>query len=78
MSETNNAESFEQTLERFEKLVKTMESGGQPLEDMLRLYEEGIALSQNLKDQLQKAQGKLTELSLQGDMPVEGTAEITL
>ena len=78
MSETNNAESFEQTLERFEKLVKTMESGGQPLEDMLRLYEEGTALSQKLKGQLQMAQGKLTELSLQGDTPVEGTAEITL
>lgn len=78
MSETNKAEAFEQTLERFEKLVKTMEAGGQPLEDMLQLYEEGIALSQKLKDQLQKAQGKLTELSLQGDTPVEGTAEITL
>ena len=78
MSEINNAESFEQTLERFEKLVKTMEAGGQPLEEMLRLYEEGIALSQKLKDQLQKAQGRLTELTLQGETPVEGTAEITL
>lgn len=67
MSELKNAESFEQTLERFEVLVKTMETGGLPLEDMLRLYEEGMTLSQTLKSQLQKAQGRLTELSLQGE-----------
>ncbi len=76
MSEINS-ESFEQTLERFESLVKTMEAGGQPLETMLRLYEEGVAISRKLKGQLQKAQGKLSELSLQGEMPVEGASEIT-
>lgn len=70
MSELQNAESFEQTLERFETLVKTMEAGGQPLEGMLRLYEEGIALSSRLKDQLEKAQGKLTELTRSGDLDV--------
>lgn len=69
MSELKNAESFEQTLERFEALVKTMEAGGLPLENMLRLYEEGMALSQRLKSQLQKAQGKLTELTLAGETP---------
>jgi exonuclease VII small subunit len=37
LSETNKSDAFEQTLERFEKLVKTMEAGGQPLEDMLQL-----------------------------------------
>ncbi len=78
MSEIDHAESFEQTLERFEKLVKAMEAGGQPLEEMLRQYEEGIAISQKLKGQLEKAQGKLMELSLQGETPVEGTSEITL
>lgn len=77
MSETHNSESFEKTLERFEALVKAMEAGGQPLEDMLRLYEEGVALSQKLKSQLQKAQGKLSELSLQGETPVEEASEIT-
>lgn len=75
MSEIKNAESFEQTLERFEALVKTMEAGGLPLEDMLRLYEEGMALSQRLKGQLQKAQGKLTELTLAGETPVTGETE---
>lgn len=77
MSEIQNGESFEQTLERFESLVKTMEAGGQPLEEMLRLYEEGVAFSQKLKGQLQKAQGKLSELSLQGETPMEGASEIT-
>lgn len=76
MSELKNAEYFEQTLERFEALVKTMEAGGLPLEELLRLYEEGVALSQMLKGQLQKAQGKLTELTLAGETPVEGTSEI--
>lgn len=75
MSENQNTESFEQTLERFEVLVKTMEAGGLPLTDLLRLYEEGVALSRQLQGQLEKAQGKLTELSLQGDAPVENKAE---
>ncbi len=70
MSEMQNAESFEQTLERFEKLVKDMEAGGLPLESMLRQYEEGVALSIKLKGQLEKAQGRLTELTLQGESPV--------
>ncbi len=70
MSEMQNAESFEQTLERFEKLVKDMEAGGLPLESMLHQYEEGVALSRKLKGQLEKAQGRLTELTLQGETHV--------
>jgi exodeoxyribonuclease VII small subunit len=77
LRETQKSESFEQTLERFETLVKTMEAGGQPLEIMLRLYEEGVALSRQLQNQLQKAQGKLTELHLQGETPVEEPMEYT-
>ncbi len=73
MSETKNPESFETTLERLETLVKTMEAGGGTLEETLRLYEEGVALSKGLQKQLEKAQGRLAELSEKGGEMQEQT-----
>lgn len=66
MSEDQKAESFEQVLARLEALVKDMEAGGRTLAEMLRLYEEGVALSKGLQKQLEKAQGRLTELAEKG------------
>lgn len=77
MSQAQKQETFEQSIERLEALVKEMEAGGLPLEDMLRRYEEGMALSLALKAQLEKIQGRLTEVRLQGDTPVEEPAEYT-
>ncbi len=73
MSETQKPESFEKTLERLESLVKSMEAGGGTLEETLRLYEEGVALSKGLQKQLEKAQGRLAELSEKGSETQERT-----
>ena len=77
MSGTQKPETFEQSIERLEALVKEMEAGGLPLNEMLRRYEEGMVLSQTLKTQLEKIQGKLSEVHLKGDAPVEEPAEYT-
>jgi exodeoxyribonuclease VII small subunit len=77
LSQAKKPETFEQSIERLEALVKEMEAGGLPLEDMLRRYEEGMALSQALKGQLEKIQGRLSEVRLAGDAPVEEPAEYT-
>ena len=77
MSGMTKPETFEQSIERLDALVKEMEAGGLPLNDMLSHYEEGMALSQTLKTQLEKIQGKLSEVRLQGDAPVEEPAEYT-
>ena len=77
MSGMKKPETFEQSIERLDALVKEMEAGGLPLNEMLRRYEEGMTLSQTLKTQLEKIQGKLSEVRLQGDAPVEEPAEYT-
>lgn len=77
MSEPGKAESFEQALDRLESLVKAMEAGGLTLEETLKRYEEGMALAQALKGQLEKAQSRLSEVHLEGDTPVEEPAGYT-
>ena len=76
MSETGKAETFEQTLVRLEELVKTMEAGNMPLEDMLKTYEEGMALSQTLQGQLALAKGRLLELNAKGETSEADAAEL--
>ncbi len=76
MSETGKAETFEQTLVRLEELVKTMEAGNMPLEDMLKTYEEGMALSQTLQGQLAQAKGRLLELNAKGETSEADEAEL--
>ena len=36
--------SFEESMERLEEIVRTLESGSEGLDSSLKLYEEGIAL----------------------------------
>ncbi len=67
MSEIRKSETFEQTLLRLEDLVKTMETGNMPLHEMLKTYEEGMALSQTLQQQLKDAKGRLMELNAKGE-----------
>ena len=67
MSEIRKSETFEQTLLRLEELVKTMETGNMPLHEMLKTYEEGMALSQTLQQQLKDAKGRLMELNAKGE-----------
>ncbi|MBS4761461.1 exodeoxyribonuclease VII small subunit [Carnobacteriaceae bacterium zg-ZUI252] len=37
--------SFEESLQQLDKLVKQLENGDAPLEDALKYFEEGMALS---------------------------------
>ena len=53
---------FEDKLEALEKLTIQMEEGNLGLEELIRLYEQGILLSDSLKAELDKAQTRLMEL----------------
>lgn len=55
--------SFEQSLERLEEIAALLEQGNAPLEDALKLYEEGTALAADCNARLTAAQIKITELS---------------
>ncbi|NLX83561.1 MAG: exodeoxyribonuclease VII small subunit [Clostridiales bacterium] len=53
---------FEEKLALLENLTEQMEEGKLGLEELLKLYEQGILLSSSLKMDLDKAQATLMEL----------------
>ncbi|HTY11679.1 MAG TPA: exodeoxyribonuclease VII small subunit [Bacteroidota bacterium] len=55
--------TFEQSLDRLEKIVDSLERGETPLENAIELYEEGIALSKECMETLSKAELKIKKLS---------------
>jgi exodeoxyribonuclease VII small subunit len=50
---------FEKKLERLEEIVEKMETGELPLEDSLKLFEEGVKLSRECNVQLSEAEQKV-------------------
>ncbi len=55
--------TFEESLHRLEEIVNQLEQGDVPLEDSLRLYEEGIQLSKACAERLTRAETTLKTLS---------------
>jgi exodeoxyribonuclease VII small subunit len=55
--------SFEKKLERLSDIVSKLESSETPLEEMLRLYEEGTTLSADLTKLLRHAELKVETLT---------------
>ena len=54
--------NFEKALAELEKLVEEMEQGKLSLEESLKRFEKGIALTSDCQDALQKAELKVQEL----------------
>jgi exodeoxyribonuclease VII small subunit len=59
--------SFETSLHRLEQIVKKLEAGDLPLDDALKLFEEGINLSQQCQKQLEEAENKVEILLKKAD-----------
>ncbi len=59
--------SFEESLQKLERIVEQMEKGDLSLEESLRLFEEGVALSAACKRELDEAEGKVQMLIKQRD-----------
>jgi exodeoxyribonuclease VII small subunit len=55
--------SFEQSLEELESLVSNLEQGDLGLDESINKFEEGVKLYKFCKDQLGKAEKKITKLS---------------
>ncbi|MGA7159557.1 MAG: exodeoxyribonuclease VII small subunit [Bacteroidota bacterium] len=55
--------TFEQSLERLEKIVDSLEQGETPLESAIALYEEGIQLSKECMETLSRAELKVKKLN---------------
>lgn len=58
---------FEESMERLEEIVCALESGDAPLEESLKLYEEGISLVRSCNTQLEHAEQRVKVLQMQPD-----------
>ena len=56
---TDETPSFETALKQLEEIVQRLEKGELPLEESLKLYEEGIRLSRFCHAKLEEAEGKI-------------------
>ena len=65
---------FEEKMERLEEIVARLEKGDAPLEESLKLFQEGTALAADCRDQLQQAEQQVVQLMQGKDgAPVEET-----
>jgi len=55
-------QTFEQAIDRLEELVSQLESGDVPLDEMLRLYEEGAQLIKFCLNKLDQAEKQIKQL----------------
>jgi len=60
--ETGKAPDFEQSLVELEALVEKLEQGDVPLEDALKTFERGVALTRQCQTALRTAQQKVEVL----------------
>jgi len=70
---------FEDCLQRLEKIVEELEKGNVPLEQAIKLFEEGVKLSNSCRQELEAAEGKVEILLKQNGKfqpePFEPSAE---
>ena len=59
---TKKPATFEAGLETLEKIAQQMESADLPLDELMKLYEEGLTLSHELENRLQAARGRMQEI----------------
>ena len=50
---------FEQSLARLEEIVRKLESANLPLDDAMKLFEEGMQLSRDCQKQLEQAEARV-------------------
>jgi exodeoxyribonuclease VII small subunit len=63
--------TFEEAFTELEHLVGKLEDGGLTLEESLGVFERGQALAAYCGQQLDEAELKVKQMSLEGDIPFE-------
>ena len=63
--------SFEENLRELEDIVKKLESGDISLDEMLELYEQGIARTKECNAQLKNAEQKISILEKKSNGEIE-------
>lgn len=67
MAPKKKTPSFEEGLERLEMIAGQMERGELPLDELLKLYEEGMKLSADLNQKLEAASSRMLEVRIGKD-----------
>ena len=67
MAPKKKTPSFEEGLERLDLIAGQMERGELPLDELLKLYEEGIKLSNELNQKLDAANCRMLEVRIGKD-----------
>lgn len=74
MNQKNN--SFEASMQRLEQIVRAMERGDVPLEESLKLFQEGTELVRSCGKLLEDAQLQVTKIMTAADgSPIEEAFE---
>ena len=72
MASEKKKAGFEESMLRLEEIVRLLEKGDAPLEDSIKLFEEGTKLAKRCDDLLNEAEKKVVVLSKGTDgAPVE-------
>ena len=58
-TEPARKQDFEQSLARLEEVVRKLESANLPLDQAMKLFEEGMQLSRDCQEQLEKAEARV-------------------
>ena len=66
MSEAEPKPTFEEGLAKLEGIVKHLEEGDLSLEESVKLFEQGVALSQSCRKQIREAETKVEILLKKG------------
>jgi exodeoxyribonuclease VII small subunit len=69
----NKEKSFEENYSRLEKILEKLETEEVPLDETLKLYEEGLTLTKLCYDKLANAELKIKEInkSLKNDIEIK-------
>ena len=59
--------TYEKALMRLEEIVELLSSGSQSLDESMKLYEEGVRLSEFCENKIKSAEQKITELSKENE-----------
>lgn len=72
----DQSRTFEQSMQRLEQIVRAMERGDVPLEESLKLFQEGTELVRSCGKLLEDAQLQVTKIMTAADgSPVEEVFE---
>ena len=67
----SNSKSFEDSLDEIKLIIKELESGTLSLEEMIKMYEEGVGLMQSCRKKLDKVELRIKKISQQNINEVE-------